>query len=384
MKKTIIFLIFLSLIFGYFFLNKDDNEISYITTKLKKGDIIQSVEASGEVYARDLIDVGAQVGGQIKKLFVKLGDRVNSGDMIAQIDMVTQQNSVDKEKAQLEIYKANLNSALISEKISKTQYYRELNLLKSNASSKEDIENAKNTYALNQAKVKEIKSQIKQTQIELDTANTKLGYTKISAPISGTIVSLPVEEGKTINANQTTPTIAKLADLTKMEIKLEIAEGDILKIKKGMKVYYTILSSPKKFVGTISSIDPALTTLSDGSYNKSEKSNGSSNSNAVYFYASVLVDNLDNTLKIGMTTETSIVIAEAKNVYYLPIQAIKSDEKGEFVDTINGGKKYIKTGISDNTIVQIISGLNKDDEVILSKAYKKDMAISNKIKPPRF
>lgn len=389
--KLILLLLFLTCCyFGYnkFFDKKE--EFDYITTTLKKGDITNSVIATGEVYAQNLIDVGAQVGGQIKKLYVKLGDSVKKGDMIAQIDSVKQENEIAKQKAQLQIYNANLNSAKISAKNAKIQYQRELALLKSNATSKESVENAKNTLALDEAKVDEIKSQIEQTKIELDTANTNLGYTKITAPSDGVIVSLPVEEGKTVNSNQTTPTIAKIADLSKMEIRMQIAEGDILKISKGMSVVYSILSDNKhKFKAIIDSVDPALTTLSDGSYNNTQSSSSkTSDSEAVYYYAKVLIND-NKILKIGMTTENSIIINEAKDVNYLPINAVKSDEKGDFVLILRGDKqekRYIKTGISDNYNVEIKSGVNENDEVIISESSKKDNIVDkNKMpkRPPR-
>ena len=228
MKKTLKFIAFTLLIviaiyflYGKFF--KQEEAPKALTTRLEKGSIRGTVTAAGEVYARDLVDVGAQVSGQIKKLYVKVGDKVQKGDMIAQIDSVTQENEIAQQKAQLLIHEANLASAKIAAANAKTQYNRELELYKRNAASKEAVENAKNSAALKEAEQKQIEAQIEQTKLQLSTAETNFGYTKITAPISGTVVSVPVEEGKTVNSNQTTPTIVKIADLSKMEIKMQIA-----------------------------------------------------------------------------------------------------------------------------------------------------------------
>ena len=343
-----------------------------LTTRLEKGDIRGTVTAAGEVYARDLVDVGAQVSGQIKKLYVKVGDKVQKGDMIAQIDSVTQENEIAQQKAQLLIHEANLASAKIAAANAKTQYNRELQLYKRNAASKEAVENAKNSAALKEAEQKQIEAQIEQTKLQLSTAETNFGYTKITAPISGTVVSVPVEEGKTVNSNQTTPTIVKIADLSKMEIKMQIAEGDISKIKIGMDVEYSILSDLDNIKkAKIYKIDPGLTTLSDGTYDKTSSGSSSSGSSdsAVYFYAKMLVDNAGNFLKIGMTTENNIIVSEANNTSYLPTSVIKRDAGGDYVTVLSGAQpeqRYVKTGVSDDLNTEILSGLDEKDEVLIA------------------
>ena len=373
MKKHIKFAIVFAVLaligivaYNKFFVNNEAPKV--ITMKLEKGNIRSVVSASGEVYAQDLVDVGAQVSGQIKKLYVRVGDVVKKGDMIAEIDSVKQENEISKQKAQLLIHEANLAATEISAKNAKVKYNRELNLYNKKATSLEAVENAKNTAALQEANLKQIQAQIEQTKLALNTAETDLGYTKITAPIDGTIVSVPVEEGKTINANQSTPTIVKIADLTKMEIKMEVAEGDISKIKKGMKVEYTILSDLKNVkTAEVSIIDPGSTSLSDGSYDKT--SSGGSSSSAVYFYVKVFVDNSDDFLKIGMTTENSIIINEKQNTDYLPTSAIKRDRQGDYVYIQNGNlieKVYIQKGISDDINTEILEGVGMDDTVVLT------------------
>ena len=388
MKKTKILIILLILgVGGYFvydkFFNIKDEKVEFITKKAKKGSFSKKVDATGEIFATELIDVGAQVSGQIKKLYVKLGDQVKKGDMIASIDSSTQQNSIDNKEAQLAIYKAQLESAKVALNIAKTQFDRENALFSKNATSKQEFETAKNTYSENSAKIKELEAQIKQTNIELSTAKINLGYTKITAPRDGTVVSVQVEEGQTVNANQTTPTIVNIADLSHVKMKMQIAEGDITKIKVGTPVEYSILSEPtKKFQTTVSSIDPGLTTLSDGSYgssssSKSSYSSSSSSSSAVYYYAQSIVDNKDGILRIGMTTQNELLIANVEDAIIVPSIGIKKDENGTFVYVLKDGKPVktaVKTGIKDNLDTQIISGINEGDEIITSQGSSSEIA----------
>ena len=388
MKKTKILIILLILgVGGYFaydkFFKVKEEGVEFITKKAKKGSFSKKVDATGEIFATELIDVGAQVSGQIKKLYVKLGDQVKKGDMIASIDSSTQQNSIDNKEAQLAIYKAQLESAKVALNIAKTQFDRENALFSKNATSKQEFESAKNTYSANSAKIKELEAQIKQTNIELSTAKINLGYTKITAPRDGTVVSVQVEEGQTVNANQTTPTIVNIADLSHVKMKMQIAEGDITKIKVGTPVEYSILSEPtKKFQTTVSSIDPGLTTLSDGSYgssssSKSSYSSSSSSSSAVYYYAQSIVDNKDGILRIGMTTQNELLIANVEDAIIVPSIGIKKDENGTFVYVLKDGKPVktaVKTGIKDNLDTQIISGINEGDEIITSQGSSSEIA----------
>ena len=388
MKKSKILIILLILgVGGYFVYDKffkvKEEEVEFITKKANKGSFSKKVDATGEIFATELIDVGAQVSGQIKKLYVKLGDQVKKGDMIASIDSSTQQNSIDNKEAQLAIYKAQLESAKVALNIAKTQFDRENALFSKNATSKQEFESAKNTYSANSAKIKELEAQIKQTNIELSTAKINLGYTKITAPRDGTVVSVQVEEGQTVNANQTTPTIVNIADLSHVKMKMQIAEGDITKIKVGTPVEYSILSEPtKKFQTTVSSIDPGLTTLSDGSYgssssSKSSYSSSSSSSSAVYYYAQSIVDNKDGILTIGMTTQNELLIANVEGAIIVPSIGIKKDENGTFVYVLKDGKPVktaVKTGIKDNLDTQIISGINEGDEIITSQGSSSEIA----------
>lgn len=377
MKKIIYLSIFLIiLIIGvYFFFFANKEEYNYLTYEVKKQDITQSIEAIGEVYAKTQVDVGAQVSGQITKLYVKLGDRVNEGDLIAQIDKDKQQNDLDITKAQLESAKANLESKKIALDIATKQYQREQKLYAKKATSLENLENLKNTFYALRANVADLKAQTTQLEISLKNAQKDLAYTTITAPSKGEIINVAVEEGQTVNANQNTPSIVRLADLSEMEIRMQIAEADINKISVGKKVKFSILNEPdKKYEATISSIDPANTTISDATSNTNLNSNSSTSASAVYYYARVFVKNDNNFLRIGMSTENEIAIKTENNTLVIPTLAIKSDTSGYYVEILKANNISVKTpvklGIKDSLNTQILDGINEGDLVIIGKNKK--------------
>ncbi|MCZ6111945.1 efflux RND transporter periplasmic adaptor subunit [Campylobacter ureolyticus] len=365
-KKWIFFIVILLIVIACFkFFNKKE-EVDYFTIKPTKGDFANVVVATGEVSAQNLIDVGAQVSGQIQKLFVKTGDMVKKGEIIAKIDSVKQSNEVGKLKAENEILLADLNASEISLKILNSKFQRQKTLFSKNATSKEALDDAYDLVSLKASQISQTKAKILQNQIDLDTAMTNLGYTEILSPLDGIVISTIVKEGQTVNANQTTPLIVQIADLSKLEINMQIAEGDLPKVKTGMKVRFSILADPnKKFEGVISSIDPAMTTLSDGVKNTQT----SQKNEAVYYYAKMLVDNSDNFLKIGMTTENEIIIDEVKDAIYIPKNAVFKENDKFFVSILKDNeavKKQVTLGIEDGFYTQIKSGINENYDVILN------------------
>ena len=348
---------------------KPKNEINYLTEPVVRTNIAQTVSATGEISAAQLVDVGAQASGQIKKLHVTLGQQVKKGDLIAEIDSTSQLNNLNTNKAKLDTYQAQLVSAEIALRSADKKYQREQALWKEDATSREALEDGQDAFAAAKASVAELKSSIRQTQIAINTAEADLGYTRITAPMDGTVVAIPVEEGQTVNANQTTPTIVQVADLSTMLNKMQIAEGDVNKVKAGMKLTFTTLSQPDNVrEATLESIDPGLTTMSQGSYTTSTDTTDS----AIYYYARSLVPNEDNVLHIGMTTENTITINQAEKVLAVPKLAVKQRGGKQYVRVLGENnqpqEKEITTGLSDNMNTEVKSGLGEGENVIISEA----------------
>lgn len=372
-KFLTVVVVILLFVIGWFYWHRNDSAVSYITDFAKRQDIEKVVNAAGEVRAIKLVTVGAQVSGKIERLYATVGQQVKKGDLIAEIDSTTQQNDVDINKVRLKSYQAQLEAAQTSLKITKRQYERAQKLKKQNALSEEDLEYAEDTYKTAQSKVTELESSVKETEISLSTAETNLGYTKITAPLDGTIVSVPVKEGQTVNAAMDTPAIVQIADLTKMEILIEISEGDISSVTPGVKVTYSTLSDlDNTYETTLQSIDPGLTLLTNDEYTEVV-----GDDEAIYYYGRLIVPNENGKLRIGMTTQNVIYVESADKVLTVPALAIKSDSEGKYVEVLVGDKvqqRHIETGITDGIKTEVKSGINEGDEVIIAKMSSSEIA----------
>ncbi|QIW15712.1 efflux transporter periplasmic adaptor subunit [Pasteurellaceae bacterium RH1A] len=372
MKKLLILLL-LALAAGAGYYYWQDNQTpatTYLTEPVQRGNVEKSVIATGSIESTNEVDVGAQVSGKVIKLYVKLGQEVNKGDLIAEIDSTTQVNNLNTKKAQLASYKAQLKAKQTAHTIATTNYNRLAKLYSQKSASQVEMENAKNTLDAAKAEIEALQESIKQAEIEVDTAQTNVGYTKITSPIDGTVISTPISEGQTVNSNQSTPTIVKVANLDKMLIKPEISEGDITKVKAGQAVTFTILSDSRtQYDAVVDSVDPATTTISDNS--SSTTTSTSSSASAVYYYANLVVDNPNRVLRIGMTTENSIKIAQANDVLYVSNMALQRQGKAYFVNVLNGQnqpeKREVEIGVQNDFQTEIKSGLNEGEEVIVSQ-----------------
>jgi len=377
MKKRFFILLGLAVAAGaayYFFSSNSKQETTYLTESVTRGNVEKTVVASGSVESVNEVDVGAQASGEITKLYVKLGQEIKKGEMIADIDSTTQINTLNTKKAALVSYQAQLKAKKTAYDVALSSYNRLSKLYTQKATSLDSLNSAKSTLDNAKAEMEAIEANIKQAEIEVNTAETNVGYTKITAPMDGTVISVPVSEGQTVNANQTTPTIVTIADLSKMKIKPEISEGDITKVKAGQEVSFTILSdSQTVYHSVIDSVDPANTTTSDSSSTSSSTSSSSSSSttSAIYYYANVLIDNPNRTLRIGMTTENNIKIANAKDVLLVSNMAIQKLDGKSFVNVLNDKnqpeQREVETGVQNDFQTEIKSGLNEGEKVIVSQ-----------------
>ncbi len=365
-----------------YFGNSNHNNITYLTETVQRSDVQKSVITSGTVRAYNRVEVGAQVSGKIEKIHVTLGQAVKTGDLIAEIDSKTQVNNLNTAQASLTSYQAQLKAKKVAYEVAKSAYNRMSGLYAKKSISLDELNEAKDTLASAEAAIEEVQASIKTAEIEVSTAQTNLGYTKILSPINGTIISIPVSEGQTVNANQTTPTIVQVADLSKILIKPEISEGDITKVQAGMPVAFTTLSEPDTvYKSTIASVDPAMTTLTDNEYSESV-----SDTDAVYYYANVVVDNQDNKLRIGMTIQNTITIADVKNTLVVPTMTLHKQGDKTYVNVLNehnqAERREVSTGLSDDVNTQILSGLQEGEKVISSQLASGE-TVGNSNRGPR-
>lgn len=308
---------------GWYFLKPKEQPPQYITAEVTQGDIESSVLATGILEATKMVSVGAQVSGQVRKMYVELGDQVKQGQLIARIDSVRQENdlktaeaSIKNQMAQLAVRQANLAKV-------EAEYNRQKAMYSQDATSRSELESAFANYKTAQADITAINAQIEQSRLTLATAKEDLGYTQIVAPMDGTIVAIVTEEGQTVNANQSAPTIVKLAKLDTMTIKAEISEADVMKVEEGQTVYFTTLgNNEKKIYAKLRQVEPAPNSI-----NTDSNTSSSSSSSAVYYNALFDVPNEDGKLRIDMTAQVYIVLDEAKNVLTIPAAAIQGSNR---------------------------------------------------------
>jgi macrolide-specific efflux system membrane fusion protein len=344
-----------------------------VTAPVRLGDIENAVLATGKLDAIERVNVGAQVSGQVKSLKVKLGDRVIKGQPIADIDDLPQRNDLRNAEAALNVAKADLQAKQALLKQAESRFKRQKRMLSDEAGSREDFETAEATLAATRAELIALNARIVQAQIEVDKKKVDLSYTRILAPMDGIVIAVITQQGQTVNANQSAPTIVKLAQLDVMTIKAQISEADITRVSQGQKAYFTIFSEPdKRYDATLRTVELAPeSVMKDDSVSGGSSSSGSGSSNASVYYNALLdVPNPDNRLRIAMTAQVSLLLGEAKNALLVPIQAVhKTADNKQQVQVLTGDNRLemreVKTGITNNVDIQILSGLKAGENVVL-------------------
>jgi len=374
MKKFIIFVVLLIVIgvlwatWRYYESEQSRRSIELsATAEVTLGDIESVVTAQGTLEPKNYVDVGAQVSGRVEKLHVEIGDTVKQGDLIAEIDPDVYESKVLVDEARLKNLQAQKveQSSLIKQ--ANQKYVRNKNLYRDKAVSKEVLQDAETALEVAKAKLLALDAQIEETQSTLEGDRANLNYTKIYAPIGGTVVDQSVQEGQTINANQTAPVIVQIANLDVMTVRAQVAEADIMKLEPGMKMYFTTLESGnRRWEGEIRQILPKPETIND----------------VVLFNVLIDVDNKDHKLMTGMTTQMFFVLAKAKNVPLIPLVALgkrvpESDtEAGEAyqVRVLTGDRYETRTviiSISNRSQAAVANGLKVGDRVLINPSQMK-------------
>ncbi len=339
----------------------------YITKELKTCTITQTVEASGTINPVNTVSVGSTVSGLIKAIFVDFNDEVEKGEVLAQIDPATFEATVQQQFANINNARGNLAKLEAIANMDKKTYLRYKNLYAKNFIAKSELDQAESTYYSSIAQINSAKAQIAQAQAQYKTATTNLGYTKIIAPVDGTIVSRKIDVGQPVAASFQAPELFTIAqDLKQMQIEVTVSEADIGKIREGQQVIYTLDGYPdSEFEGTVKQVRIVPTTVS----------------NIVTYPVVVQIQNEDLKLKPGMTANVSIIVVKKENVLcspnlalkFTPAPNVKYENQGLWI--LKGSKPKridIKTGAIDDMNTEIISDkLKKGDLIILELASKK-------------
>lgn len=347
---------------------------SFITAPAATGDLEDTVLASGTLQAFKQVSVGAQVSGQIQALKVALGDNVKQGQLIAEIDSLTQQNTVRNAEAALATARANLRARQASLSQVEQAYKRQQQLRAADAGPQSELESAEATYRATLAEIDALQAQLRQAEIAADTAKVNLGYTRIVAPMDGQVVAVVTQEGQTVNANQAAPTIIKLAKVDSMTVKAQISEADVTRVQPGQKVYFTILGEPdQRYAATLRAVEPAPDSILTETTAASTAAS-SATATAVYYNGLFDVPNPDGKLRISMTAQVYIVRAEARGVVTIPSSALGARNADGTValrvlDAAgNAQTRQVKVGLNNNVTAEITQGLAAGEQVVLGDA----------------
>lgn len=304
--------------------------------------IENTVTAAGSLQPRDYVDVGAQVSGQLEELFVEVGDEVEAGQLLAQIDATVQVQRVEASKASLRAQEAQLDSRISAVKLAKDNAARQEMLRKEQATSQQEFDNAINTLVSAEAAEAQLRAQIEQSKASLASEEAELGYTKIYAPIKGTVVSIAMKEGQTLNAMQQAPIVMRIADLTTMTVQTDVSEADVGKLRKGMEVYFTTLGGGnRRWYSTLRQILPTPTNVN----------------NVILYTALFDIENSDSALLSSMTAQVFFVTSSARNVLTVPMGAVTFASEGgprsEGNTQNTGGPNGAPTGSAPNNAMVI-------------------------------
>ncbi|MEB6608809.1 efflux RND transporter periplasmic adaptor subunit [Aeromonas sanarellii] len=349
----------------------------YITASAKTRDLEQLIMADGTLKARKQVSVGAQVSGQIKKLHVILGQAVKQGELLAEIDDLPQQNALKDALAQRDNLQAQLDSKEATLRNARLAYQRQQQIVARGLGCTADHDSAKATLDETLADIRALQAQRVQAGIAVDTARVNLGYTRILAPLSGTVVAVPVEEGQTLNASQSTPTLLKIARLDTMTVEARISEADVINVRVGMPVYFTILgNSQRRFEGSLRAIEPAPDTIND------DTTTSSSDSSAIYYHGLFEVPNQDGQLRISMTAQVYLVVARLKDALVIPAIALQGDQVRVVDDGGRISLRRVKVGLNNKVDAQILSGLSAGERVIVSEVSAGQSDAAGGMPPP--
>jgi len=313
------------------------------THKVQRGDISTSVLATGIIKPKigAEVKVGSSVSGIVKKLHVNIGDTIQKGALLAELDDIEYRAQYNQTLAAVDNAKSNMDYA-------KMTLARQKRLRQKNFNSQNDLDVAQNNYNRSVA-------QVKQTEANLDYAQIQLAYTKIYATISGVVASISTQEGETVAASFSAPTFATIIDLDRLEIRVYVDETDIGKIQNKQKATFTVDTySNTDFEGTVQTIYPKA-ELKD---------------NVVNYVTIINIDNYhDKILRPEMTTIVHIHLEKREDVILIPYQAIIKEFGKKYVKVQRGKiieKQVIETGIKRNKMVEITRGLNENEIIIMN------------------
>ncbi len=346
-----------------------------ITAKVVSDELEDTVLASGTMLASREVNVGAQATGQIKRIYVDLGDKVKKGQLIAEIDATTQTNTLRNAEAQIALLQAQRRAKQALLKQAQLNLQRKQALIQQDAGSRADVEDAEATVGTTASDLAALDAQIKQASISLDTARVTLGYTRMTSPIDGTVIAIVLEEGRTVNAAQSAPTVIKLAKLDQILVRAQISEADVVRVKPGLPAYFTILGDTNhRYETHLRGIEP----VPEVDQTDAKVTTATATTTAIYYNGLFDIPNTDGRLRPLMTAQVNIVLNKVDKALVIPASALgKRDRKTKaytvsVLETQGEVKKVVqrqvKIGLNNRVQAQVLEGLKEGEEVVVGEA----------------
>lgn len=335
----------------------------YQTQRITTGSIEAVVAAIGTIKPRDSVDVGVQVSGQITRLYVEPGDTVEKGQLLAEVDARVLEATVEAGRAELAMLKAQLEELQAEVTLSEQKQQRQLWLFNNDSTPEEELQTAQAMLAVAKARVKQLQARIQQTRSQLKADETRVSYSRIYAPMGGTVLSISVKEGQTLNANYQTPQLLQIADLSTMRVQASVSEADIHHVHPGMPVRFNTLGNTGRlWHSKIHQVMPAP-------FKNEEDSNELL---AVTYTVLFDVINSDGALMPGMTTEVDLVVTSASNVPVAPLTALSATPANRelylaqvLLPNGHTEQRQVTVGRRDRLLVEVLKGLQPGEQLVI-------------------
>ena len=332
----------------------DDTEPIIVT--IERGQIENTVTATGTIQPGLWVDVGAQVSGRLQTLAVDVGDVVDEGDFLAEIDASVQANRVEASRAALQAQKAQRSARVAAVELARANLQRQRELIAENLTSQIDLDGAVNQLASAESTLAELNSRIVSGSASLASDEAQLAYSKIYAPMAGTVIAVATMAGQTLNAVQQVPTILRIADMTTMIVRAEVSEADVGQLRVGMPAYFTTLGGRERtWHGTVDQIQPTPVIVN----------------NVVFYPVLFSVRNEDGVLLPEMTAQVFFIVESVAAVLKVPVGALRYSDGRSDVATVsvvqeNGEQesRQVTLGITDRISREIVDGLVEGERVI--------------------
>ena len=328
-----------------------------------RGNIEEVVTSQGKLEAKQYVDVGTQVSGQLKAIHVDIGDTVTKGQLLAEIDPRVYQAQLEAGEAKLNSLRAQLNQQKAEAVLAEQNLKRNQNLIAVNAVSQQALQETESQAAVAKAQVDSIIAQVQETESNLKASRTNLSYTKIFAPMAGTVTTLPTKEGQTLNANQTAPVVLQVANLDIMTVRAQVAEADVSRLKEGMPAYFiTLGNNERRWPGKVRQVLPTPQIVND----------------VVLYDVLIDVKNEAHKLMTGMTTQVFFIFGKAENALVIPAEVLtrraarEDSDKGKayrvaVITDTGREQRVIHVGLQTRTQAEVVDGLNEGEKIAVNR-----------------